>query len=53
MILDLIAGAAVLLWLAFWVVVLVGRWEADPVAAAIAFDLFGGYLYLRWRRRSR
>jgi hypothetical protein len=40
------------LWLTFWSLVLIGRFEADPVAAVAGLLLLAGWFALRRRSRS-
>jgi hypothetical protein len=42
-----------LIWIAWWVTVLVGRWEADPLAVVVGLAIFSGWLLVHRRvRRS-
>lgn len=50
-VLRIVLGIGVVIWLAFWVAVVVGRLEADPVAASIGLLIFAGWLLLRRRGR--
>jgi hypothetical protein len=36
-----------LIWIAYWVTVLIGRWEADPWAVVVGLLLFAGWLLVR------
>jgi hypothetical protein len=40
---------ALVWWLMFWALVVIGRWEADPWAVVVGAVLLVGYIGFRWR----